>query len=125
MNAWFLRSIMAGLILSLGVIGPSESEAARLKLVVGGPEFRPFPIAVPKVEVSGGVAKEGENLAPVLTKTLREAAMLARSLDCFHPVLTSGPPMISRRHLSIETGLISVPPVFCAPRLRYAALKSV
>ena len=38
----FLRSIMAGLVLSLGVIGPSESEAARLKLVVGGPEFVHF-----------------------------------------------------------------------------------
>ena len=85
MNAWFLRSIMAGLVLSLGVIGPSESEAARLKLVVGGPEFRPFPVAVPKAEVSGGVAKDGEKLAPVLTKIMREAAMLARSLELLPP----------------------------------------
>ena len=85
MNSWCLRTVLMGLALSLVSFGTSESEAGRLKLVVGGPEFRPFPVAIPKVEVSGGVAAEGQKLAPRLTKKLREGATLARSLELLPP----------------------------------------
>lgn len=85
MNSWCLRTVFLGLALSMVSLGSSDSEAARLKLVVGGPEFRPFPVAVPKAEVSGGVASEGEKLAPRITKKLRDGAMLARSLELLPP----------------------------------------
>ena len=86
MNSWLSRVVVPlGIALSILTLQPSRSDASRLKLVVGGPEFRPFPVAVPKVEVSGGVKTEGDKLAPKITARLRESVKIARSLELLPP----------------------------------------
>jgi TolB protein len=56
-----------------------------MRIIVGGPNFRPYPIAVPDMVVTGGRAKAGHRLARDLTVVLRVNADLARSLELVPP----------------------------------------
>jgi TolB protein len=66
---------------ALIVTAAPAAHAQRLRIVVGGPNFRPYPVAVPKVVVTGGKAKPGRRAARALTGALRFNVGLARSLE--------------------------------------------
>ena len=92
------------------------------ELVVGGPEFRPFPVAVPRSRSLWRVLRrEGENLAPVRHENIargRDACAFPRaSTTRFLPPLYAvdlAKAPVYRSWLNIRC-----PRVFCAPRLRY------
>lgn len=63
----------------------SPAAAQRLRIVVGGPNFRPFPVAVPNMVVTGGKPKAARRLARELTGIARVDVDLARSLELIPP----------------------------------------
>ena len=69
----------------LVLVSASTVQAQRLRIVVGGPNFRPFPVAVPDILVTGGKAKLGRKLSRDLTNVLRLDIDLARSLQLVPP----------------------------------------
>ncbi|OGQ79630.1 MAG: Tol-Pal system beta propeller repeat protein TolB [Deltaproteobacteria bacterium RIFOXYA12_FULL_58_15] len=69
----------------LSLIWTHDAHAQRLRIVVGGANFRPYPIAVPEVVVTGGKPKPTAKLASELSNVLRFNVDLARSLELIQP----------------------------------------
>src|SRR5512140_2554048 len=59
--------------------------AQRLHIVVGGPNFRPYPIAVPDMVLVGGKGRDAKPLVRELTSVLRFDLDLERSLELVPP----------------------------------------
>ncbi|MBI5510655.1 MAG: Tol-Pal system beta propeller repeat protein TolB [Deltaproteobacteria bacterium] len=68
-----------------------DAAAQRLHIVVGGPNFRPYPIAVPDMVLTGGKDKDARPLARELTSVLRLDLDLERSLELVPPKTYLGP----------------------------------
>jgi TolB protein len=63
----------------------SPAAAQRWRIVVGGPNFRPYPVAVPTMVVTGGKAKPSRKLVKELSSITRVDVDLARSLELVPP----------------------------------------
>lgn len=72
---------LAPLVLLAALLAPSAA-SARLRLNIGGADFRPLPVAVMAVEAK---APAGQASAEALTRVLRADADLARSLQLVPP----------------------------------------
>jgi len=80
-----LRVPSLGLLAALVATAvPEMATAQRLRLVVGGPNFRPFPVAVPDVNSDATDKSLGRETAE-LTEALRLGIDLARSLEVVPP----------------------------------------
>ncbi len=73
-------SIVVGVVL-LGAAAPASAQ--RLRIVVGGPNFRPFPIAAPQIGAVGSDAPARE--ASEMTEILQQDIDIARSLELVPP----------------------------------------
>ncbi len=67
------------------VLWPAVAGAQRLRIVVGGANFRPYPIAVPDMVVTGGKPQAAQKLTRELTAVARVDVDLARSLELVPP----------------------------------------
>src|SRR3989304_6133112 len=76
-----LRLLALALLLGF----PTSAAAQRLRIVVGGANFRPYPVAVAEMVVTGGKPKISERLARELTQLARVDVDLARSLELVPP----------------------------------------
>jgi TolB protein len=77
--------IVRSLVLALVVVPSAAAAQQRLRIEVGGPNFRPYPVAVPApvvLESKGGGAAQ---LAKELGNTLQLGVDLARSLELVPP----------------------------------------
>jgi TolB protein len=72
------------LLLAFVLLVPGSAAAQRLRIVVGGPNFRPFPIAAPAI-TSAVDGKDVPRLTTALTDALRLAIDLARPLELVPP----------------------------------------
>jgi hypothetical protein len=61
------------------------AQAQRLRIVVGGANFRPFPVAAPALIVQGSPANGAAEAADELTGILQSGVDLARSLELVPP----------------------------------------
>jgi TolB protein len=69
--------VTGGLVLSLA----APAAAQRLRITVGGPNFRPYPMAAPDLVVTGADAKASAEAARELTALLQTDVDLARSFE--------------------------------------------
>jgi len=76
-RSWILLAVLLGLT--------TEAQAQRLHIVVGGPNFRPYPIAVPDMVLLGSKDKDAKPLVRELTSVLRMDLDLDRSLELVSP----------------------------------------
>lgn len=67
----------------LGAATPSQAQ--RLRIVVGGPNFRPYPVAVTNLVIAGAATKEGAELGHELSALVQTDVELARSLELVPP----------------------------------------
>lgn len=74
------------LIVAIGILGHGpNAHAQRLRIVVGGANFKPYPIAVPNVIPGNVKSKETLDLAAQLTPVLQGGVEIARSLSLVPP----------------------------------------
>ncbi len=69
---------------------PAAAFAQRVRIVVGGPNFRPFPVAVPNIGLAPD-DKAASREAAELTEALRSGVDLARSLELVAPATYIAP----------------------------------
>ena len=74
-----------GLFMGLCLLWATPAAAQRLRIEVGGPDFRPYPVAVPELAVLGAGAKQILPAAQQLTALLQADVDLARSLVLVPP----------------------------------------
>ena len=72
-------------VVLLFLLSATPATAQRLHIVVGGANFRPYPIAVPDMVLIGGKGKDAKPLARELTSVLRFDLDIERSLELVPP----------------------------------------
>ena len=80
-----MRRFLILVLCSAGVAATVPAQAQRLRITVGGPNFRPYPVAAPDILVTGGKPEDGAQLARDLTGLLQADVELARSLEMVPP----------------------------------------
>lgn len=75
------------LLLGVLVVGPwfTPAHAQRIRITVGGANFRPYPIAAPDLQLQTAAGPEAEGLARDLSALLQQGVDLARSLELVPP----------------------------------------
>ncbi len=76
---------MAGLgpalLLLLVCLCPASAQAERLRIEIGGANFKPYPVAAPDLVISGGKAELAQPVASQMSALLRSGVDMARSLE--------------------------------------------
>ena len=76
---------IGSLVLALSLILPEIGYASRLKIVVSGADFRPFPIAAPSAVVEGAGKSLASKLARDVSRTVQGSIDLLRILELVPP----------------------------------------
>ena len=66
-------------------LGAAPSSAQRLRLVVGGASFRPFPVAAPVMHVDNATTNRSKRFGEEVTAVMQAGINLARSLSLVNP----------------------------------------
>ena len=77
--------LQIGVWLLAALLWPQPTSAQRLRVEIGGANFRPYPVASPALAISGGDAQAGATAAAELTGALQRGVDLLRSLELVPP----------------------------------------
>lgn len=76
--------LLSGLMAALSPTAWAQSNSGRRTIVVGSPDFRPYPLAIPEVRGVGRGAN-GQKAAELITQTLRFDFRIAAQFDLLNP----------------------------------------